>query len=141
MIHRENLSICITASLLQTVSTQTDGINIVLKADKQIVRHVKSSSILTLRRKVAGRTYLAHLAYASTGFVQTRRCSSQSILWCSGEQYLTNLHRLHTNPSMRGALGSSTMLPSLPSLLPTTLPSLPPSHKCPDCAISSEKQT
>jgi hypothetical protein len=36
------------------------------------------------------------------GLTQSRRCSSQSLRWCSAEQYLTNLHLLQTCPRTAG---------------------------------------
>ena len=44
-----------------------------------------------------------------TGLTQSRRCSSQSLRWCSAEQYLTNLHLLQTCPRTTGRTVS--MLP------------------------------
>jgi hypothetical protein len=44
-----------------------------------------------------------------TGLTQSRRCSSQSLRWCSAEQYLTNLHLLQTCPRTAGRTVS--MLP------------------------------
>lgn len=47
---------------------------------------------------------------------QTRRCSSQSFFWCSGEQYFTNRHLLHTSPLLVGVSPLSALLCD-PSLL------------------------
>ena len=58
--------------------------------------------------------------YSDKGLTQTRLCSSQSSFWCAVEQYLTSLHRLHARPVKPR---SPFSLPSLPSMLPSLLPS------------------
>jgi len=54
------------------------------------------------------------------GLTQSRRCSSQSLRWCSAEQYLTSLHLLQTCPRPAGRAASTLPFPlaeehSLPS--------------------------
>jgi hypothetical protein len=46
-----------------------------------------------------------------TGLTQSRRCSSQSLRWCSAEQYLTNLHLLQTCPRTTGRTVSKLPFP------------------------------
>jgi hypothetical protein len=57
---------------------------------------------------------------AGAGLTQSRRCSSQSLRWCSAEQYLTSLHLLQTCPRTGGRVVSALPFPlveelSLPS--------------------------
>ena len=84
-------------------------------------------ALLHHRSSIQQKTYKS-VPFSSprAGLAQSRRCSSQSLRWCSAEQYLTNLHLLQTCPRTAGCAVS------VPALFPLTddalslLPSPPP---------------
>jgi len=55
------------------------------------------------------------------GLQQTLRCSIQSLLWQSKEQYFTNRHLLQTNPQFFFNSASAPPSSTLPSLLPSLM--------------------
>ena len=62
-----------------------------LKPEYALLHHRSSS---TQQKTYKSDTFSSPRA----GLAQSRRCSSQSLRWCSAEQYLTNLHLLQTCP-------------------------------------------
>jgi hypothetical protein len=84
-------------------------------------------ALLHNRSLIQQKTYKSHpFSSPRAGLAQSRRCSSQSLRWCSAEQYLTNLHLLQTCPRTTGCAVSVPVLFPLTDDALSLLPSLPP---------------
>ena len=100
---------------------------------KTIADRPTQSSTNTITKNLQSHSF----SFPCAGLAQSRRCSSQSLRWCSAEQYFTNLHFPQTCPRTVGRAVSG------PALFPLTddAVSLLPSPLPPREAFSSENAT